>query len=189
MVPSNYDGPSNGDYVSYVEKLMRASPDYRRTLRSIDGAVQSAVSTPGVQADSPVAQLRDKLQKARELVEQQVDQQAARKKAAMLSPSASPAQRAAQTAQTAQTGQSAGSARAVSRQEAQQRFRAIEQEIESQKAKASADKSTPLISPFSVVMIVAGIVISQFASGFGTMLVIMGGLSLVGGVVNKLKGK
>ena len=186
MVPANYDGPSNGDYVSYVEKLMRASPEYRRTLRSIDGAVQSAVSTPGVQADSPVAQLRDKLQKARELVEQQVDQQAARKKAAMLSPAASPAQRAAQTAQT---GQSAGSARAVSRQEAQQRFRAIEQEIESQKAKASADKSTPLISPFSVVMIVAGIVISQFASGFGTMLVIMGGLSLVGGVVNKLKGK
>ena len=38
-------------------------------------------------------------------------------------------------------------------------------------------------------MIVAGIVISQFSSGFGAMLSIMGTLSLIGGVVNKLKGK
>ena len=178
MVPSNYDGPSNGDYVAYVDKLLRASPDFRRTQRSIAGAVQSAVATPGAQADSPVSQLRDKLQKARELVEQQASQQAARKQATTLQPAVSPA------AQAPGTGR-----RAASKQEAQQRFRAIEQEIESQKAKASADKSTPFISPFSVVMIVAGIVISQFASGFGTMLVIMGGLSLVGGVVNKLKGK
>ena len=175
MIPSNYDGPSNGDYAAYVDKLMRASPDFRRAQRSIAGAIESSVSMPGVQADSPVALLREKLQQARDMVEQQAEQQATRKKGAMLQPATNPAAQ--------------GNKRAASRQEAQQRFRAIEQEIETQKARASAEKSTPWFSPFPVVMIVAGIVISQFSSGFGAMLSIMGTLSLIGGVVNKLKGK
>ena len=76
MIPSNYDGPSNGDYAAYVDKLMRASPDFRRAQRSIAGAIESSVSMPGVQADSPVALLREKLQQARDMVEQQAEQQA-----------------------------------------------------------------------------------------------------------------
>lgn len=175
MIPSTYDGPSNGDYVAYVDKLLRASPDFRRTQSSIAGAVQSATSTPGAQADSPMGQLREKLQKARELAEQ-----AERKNMKAATPSRA-AQR--QPASISSTGQ------APSKEEAKQRFRAMEREIEEQKARANTRKSTPWISPFSVVMIVAGVVISQFVSGFGTMLAIMGLLSLVGGVANKLKGK
>ncbi|MDR2296822.1 MAG: hypothetical protein LBE30_00550 [Comamonas sp.] len=174
MIPSTYDGPSNGDYVAYVDKLLRASPDFRRTQSSIAGAVQSAISTPGAQADSPVGQLREKLQKARELAEQ-----AERKNTKATVPN-----RAAQRQTTSiSTGQ------ATSKEEAKQRFRAMEREIEAQKVRADTRKSTPWISPFSVVMIVAGVVISQFASGFGMMLAIMGLLSLVSGVTNKLKGK
>ena len=62
MIPSSYEGPRNGDYVAYVDQLLRASPEYRRTQRSIAGAMQSAVITPGGQASSPMSQLRVTLQ-------------------------------------------------------------------------------------------------------------------------------
>ena len=73
MIPSSYEGPRNGDYVAYVDQLLRASPEYRRTQRSIAGAMHSAVITPGGQASSPMSQLRDTLQKARDMAEQQVE--------------------------------------------------------------------------------------------------------------------
>ena len=75
----------------------------------------------------------------------------------------------------------------MSRAQARERFNAIEQEIEVQKAKASAGNAKPWISPFSIVLIVAGVVISEMAPGFGTVLSVMGLMSLVGGVIKKLK--
>jgi hypothetical protein len=106
---SSYEGPRNGDYVAYVDQLMRASPEYRRTLRSIDGAIQTAVVTPGSQAASPMSQLRNTLQKARDMAEQAQQVPGARTTAA-----AQPAQRTA-AARRPNT--------AVTKQEAQQRFR------------------------------------------------------------------
>ena len=169
---SSYEGPRNGDYVAYVDQLMRASPEYRRTLRSIDGAIQTAVVTPGSQAASPMSQLRSTLQKARDMAEQAQQVPGARTTAA-----AQPAQRTA-AARRPNT--------AVTKQEAQQRFRAMEREIEGQKAQ---NGRKPWVSPGSLALIVGGMILSQFIQGFGVLLALMGLMSLVGGVLKRLQGR
>lgn len=177
MIPSTYDGPRNGDYVSYVDKLMRANPDFRRTQHTIAGAIQSASATPGVQSESPMAQLRNKLQQAKDMAEQ-----AERKRTgATLKP--------AQT-RAAQRAVSAGRpTQAPTVEEAKQRFRAIEREIENQKSQAASGKTRPWVSPFSLVLIVGGVIFSQFVPGFGAVLSLMGFMSLIGGALSKIKGK
>lgn len=172
MNPSSYEGPRNGDYVAYVHQLMRASPEYRRTLRSIDGAIQTAVVTPGSQAASPMSQLRNTLQKARDMAEQAQQVPGARTTAA-----AQPAPRTA-AARRPNT--------AVTKQEAQQRFRAMEREIEGQKAQ---NGRKPWVSPGSLALIVGGVILSQFIQGFGVLLALMGLMSLVGGVLKRLQGR
>ena len=169
---SSYEGPRNGDYVAYVDQLMRASPEYRRTLRSIDGAIQTAVVTPGSQAASPMSQLRNTLQKARDMAEQAQQVPVARTTVA-----AQPAQRTA-AARRPNT--------AVTKQEAQQRFRAMEREIEGQKAQ---NGRKPWVSPGSLALIVGGVILSQFIQGFGVLLALMGLMSLVGGVLKRLQGR
>ncbi|NIF83827.1 hypothetical protein F3J24_09995 [Comamonas sp. Tr-654] len=164
---SSYEGPRNGDYVAYVDQLMRASPEYRRTLRSIDGAIQTAVVTPGSQAASPMSQLRSTLQKARDMAEQAQQVPGARTTAA-----GQAAQRRPNTA--------------VTKQEAQQRFKAMERQIEGQKAQ---NGRKPWVSPGSLALIVGGVILSQFIQGFGVLLAIMGLMSLVGGVLKRLQGR
>ncbi|MEG0938159.1 MAG: hypothetical protein RSE32_05310 [Comamonas sp.] len=173
MTPSSYEGPRNGDYVAYVDQLLRASPEYRRTQRSIAGAMHSAVITPGGQASSPMSQLRDTLQKARDMAEQQVERKPVIQKTVASRTAAAHPVRGGKT---------------VSKEEAQQRFKALERDIETQKAQAATQKK-PWISPFSLVMIVGGTIIAQFVPGFGAILSIMGLMTLVGGVLNRLKGK
>lgn len=175
MNPSSYEGPRNGDYVAYVDQLMRASPEYRRTLRSIDGAIQTAVVTPGSQAASPMSQLRNTLQKARDMAEQAQQMPGARTTAA-----AQPAQRTA-AARRPNT--------AVTKQEAQQRFKAMEREIEGQKAQNAQNARKPWVSPGSLALIVGGVILSQFIQGFGVLLALMGLMSLVGGVLKRLQGR
>ena len=172
MNPSSYEGPRNGDYVAYVDQLMRASPEYRRTLRSIDGAIQTAVVTPGSQAASPMSQLRSTLQKARDMAEQAQQVQGARTTAAGQAAQRTAAARRHNTA--------------VTKQEAQQRFKAMEREIEGQKAQ---NGRKPWVSPGSLALIVGGMILSQFIQGFGVLLAIMGLMSLVGGVLKRLQGR
>lgn len=169
---SSYEGPRNGDYVAYVDQLMRASPEYRRTLRSIDGAIQTAVVTPGSQAASPMSQLRSTLQKARDMAEQAQQVQGARTTAAGQAAQRTAAARRPNTA--------------VTKQEAQQRFKAMEREIEGQKAQ---NGRKPWVSPGSLALIVGGVILSQFIQGFGVLLAIMGLMSLVGGVLKRLQGR
>ena len=169
---SRYEGPRNGDYVAYVDQLMRASPEYRRTLRSIDGAIQTAVVTPGSQAASPMSQLRSTLQKARDMAEQAQQVQGARTTAAGQAAQRTAAARRPNTA--------------VTKQEAQQRFKAMEREIEGQKAQ---NGRKPWVSPGSLALIVGGMILSQFIQGFGVLLAIMGLMSLVGGVLKRLQGR
>ena len=169
---SSYEGPRNGDYVAYVDQLMRASPEYRRTLRSIDGAIQTAVVTPGSQAASPMSQLRSTLQKARDMAEQAQQVQGARTTAAGQAAQRTAAARRPNTA--------------VTKQEAQQRFRAMEREIEGQKAQ---NGRKPWVSPGSLALIVGGVILSQFIQGFGVLLALMGLMSLVGGVLKRLQGR
>lgn len=169
---SSYEGPRNGDYVAYVDQLMRASPEYRRTLRSIDGAIQTAVVTPGSQAASPMSQLRSTLQKARDMAEQAQQVQGARTTAAGQAAQRTAAARRPNTA--------------VTKQEAQQRFKAMEREIEGQKAQ---NGRKPWVSPGSLALIVGGMILSPFVQGFGVLLSIMGLMSLVGGVLKRLQGR
>ena len=169
---SSYEGPRNGDYVAYVDQLMRSSPEYRRTLRSIDGAIQTAVVTPGSQAASPMSQLRSTLQKARDMAEQAQQVQGARTTAAGQAAQRTAAARRPNTA--------------VTKQEAQQRFKAMEREIEGQKAQ---NGRKPWVSPGSLALIVGGMILSQFIQGFGVLLAIMGLMSLVGGVLKRLQGR
>ncbi|MEB5965411.1 hypothetical protein [Comamonas testosteroni] len=169
---SSYEGPRNGDYVAYVDQLMRASPEYRRTLRSIDGAIQTAVVTPGSQGASPMSQLRNDLQKARDMAEQAQQMQGARSTAggrAVQRPAAARRQDAA-----------------VTKQEAQQRFKTMEREIEAQKAGTGRK---PWVSPGSLALIVGGVILSQFIQGFGVLLALMGLMSAVGGVLRRLQGR
>ena len=70
--------------------------------------------------------------------------------------------------------------------EAQQRFRAMEREIEGQKAQ---NGRKPWVSPGSLALIVGGVILSQFIQGFGVLLAIMGLMSLVGGVLKRLQGR
>ena len=156
MIPASYEGPSNGDYVAYVDKLLRTN----------------AVETPGDQAASPAALLREKLQKIREAAEQAQRAGAARKG----------------SAQTVVGTQAAQTAQGRSKAEAKRRYQEIEREIDAKKAEATP-KSRPWIQPFSIFLGVVGIVVSQFSPSFGTLLSLMAFLSLISNALAKIKGK
>ena len=69
MSTSNYEGPRGGDYVRYVESLLRASPLYRSGASGLnDGTSRSdftdAASTPGAQPASALARMRERAQEA-----------------------------------------------------------------------------------------------------------------------------
>lgn len=168
---SSYEGPRDGDYVAYVDQLMRASPEFRRTQRSIAGAIQSAVITPGSQVGSPMNQLRSSLQKARAMAEEMAEQVQPQTASAPTTVGRRPAQRQGQ---------------AMTKEEAKQRFKAMERDIESKKGQAT---SKPWVAPGSIVLIVGGVILAQFVGGFGVMLAIMGLMSAVGGALKRLQGK
>lgn len=168
---SSYEGPRDGDYVAYVDQLMRASPEFRRTQRSIAGAIQSAVITPGSQVGSPMNQLRSSLQKAREMAQEMAEQ-------------VQPQTASAPTTVGRRTVQRQG--QAMTKEEAKQRFKAMERDIEGKKGQAA---SKPWVAPGSIVLIVVGVILAQFVGGFGVMLAIMGLMSAVGGALKRLQGK
>ena len=62
MNPTTYDGPRDGDYVTYVERLARASPEYRALERRIAEATGQQRALPGGQT---LDRLRDTLEQAR----------------------------------------------------------------------------------------------------------------------------
>lgn len=68
MSTSNYEGPRSGDYVRYVDDLLRASPLYRGSAQSLirDGRTDftDAASTPGEQSFSVLARVREQAQAA-----------------------------------------------------------------------------------------------------------------------------
>lgn len=171
MIPASYEGPSNGDYVAYVDKLLRTNPEFVRTQRAIASAINDAGETPGGQADSPASLWREKLQKIREAAEQAQRGGAAR-----------PAART----HSVQTG--AQTAQGRSKADAKRRFQEIDRDIETKKAQATP-KSRPWIQPFSIFLGVVGIVVSQFSPSFGSMLSLMAFLSLISNVLAKIRGK
>ncbi|MFD2753090.1 hypothetical protein [Comamonas terrae] len=179
-----YEGPRNGDYVAYVDKLLRASPEFRRTSHSIASAVMQASATPGSQSESPLAQMREKLQQAREAAQPlqpaQPDQ-ARRLGAAGAVASAARARPAAQ-------GADRNSAARLSKAEARRRFQEIEREIDSRKAQA-APRRRPWVSPFVLFMVVAGAMLTRVSPALGTAVSLMAWFSLLGNLIAKLRGR
>lgn len=179
-----YEGPRNGDYVAYVDKLLRASPEFRRTSHSIAGAVMQASATPGSQSESPLAQMREKLQQAREaarpLQPAQPDR-ARREGAAGAVASAARARPAAQ-------GADRNSAARLSKAEARRRFQEIEREIDSRKAQA-APRRRPWVSPFVLFIVVAGAMLTRVSPALGTAVSLMAWFSLLGNLIAKLRGR
>lgn len=179
-----YEGPRNGDYVAYVDKLLRANPEFRRTSHSIASAVMQASATPGSQSESPLAQMREKLQQAREAAQPlqpaQPDQ-ARRVGAAGAVASAARARPAAQ-------GADRNSAARLSKAEARRRFQEIEREIDSRKAQA-APRRRPWVSPFVLFMVVAGAMLTRVSPALGTAVSLMAWFSLLGNLIAKLRGR
>lgn len=198
MSSTSYEGPSNGDYVAYVDKLLRASPDFRSVHMSVTGAFIQAGNTPGMQSDSPLARMREKVQQARDTAlaaqkykavttipaaSQQARTAQAQSRAAtiQLNSAATPTRHAASMNTTTNAGRS--------KADAKRRFEEIEREIEGKKAEAATTKTRPWITPFMVIMIVAGAVMTQFAPSVGAVISLMGWISLIGNVLSKVKGK
>lgn len=70
MSQNTYEGPRHGDYVRYVDDLLRASPLYRSAAKGwmVQGRSDftDAVATPGAQSQSVVERVREQVQAAAE---------------------------------------------------------------------------------------------------------------------------
>lgn len=163
MSTSNYDGPRGGDYVRYVDGLLRASPLYRSALHGLSAGSRSdftdAAATPGAQPASALARVREKAQAA---VQQAQD-----------------AQRAAQS--TVPKGQQPRKARNPRnpRQplEAEQAARrAAQQQAQDQPASAA---SWFRITPGRIVFLVFLAIISMAVPGLGALVLLFGIINAV----------
>lgn len=66
MKNAGYEGPPNGDYVAYVDKLLRSSPEYRRTQQSVGQAVMRAEHSPGSAGETSISELRAKFERVKQ---------------------------------------------------------------------------------------------------------------------------
>ncbi|MEG3000420.1 MAG: hypothetical protein RR855_07710 [Comamonas sp.] len=162
MSTSNYDGPRGGDYVRYVDGLLRASPLYRSAFHGLNASSRSdftdAAATPGAQPASALARVRDKAQAA---VQQAQD-----------------AQRAAQS--TASKGQSrkARNPRNPRQQlEAEQAARRAAQQLSQDKPASAA--SWFRITPGRIVFLVFLAIISMAVPGLGALMLLFGIINAV----------
>lgn len=154
MSTSNYDGPRGGDYVRYVDTLLRASPLYRSAAYGMSGGGRSdftdAASTPGAQPASALERVRERAQAA---VQQ--------------------AQREAQAA-TAKPAANPGQARKVRRPrlelESEQAARRAAQQLAQDKPASAA--SWFRITPGRIVFLVFLAIISMAVPGLGALVLL-----------------
>lgn len=66
MKNAGYEGPPDGDYVAYVDKLLRASPEYRRTQQSVGQAVMRAEHSPGSAGEISISELKAKFERVKQ---------------------------------------------------------------------------------------------------------------------------
>lgn len=155
MSTSNYDGPRGGDYVRYVDTLLRASPLYRSAAYGMSGGGRSdftdAASTPGAQPASALERMRERAQAA---VQQ--------------------AQREAQaaTAKPANSGQPRKARRPRQELESEQAARRAAQQLAQDKPASAA--SWFRITPGRIVFLVFLAIISMAVPGLGALVLLFG---------------
>ena len=160
MSTSNYDGPRGGDYVRYVDTLLRASPLYRSAAYGMSGGGRSdftdAASTPGAQPASALERVRERAQAA----VQQAQREAL---AATAKPAANP-----------------GQARKVRRPrlelESEQAARRAAQQLAQDKPAAA---SWFRITPGRIVFLVFLAIISMAVPGLGALVLLFGIINAV----------
>lgn len=101
MSISSYEGPQGGDYVRYVDQILRSNPLYRASAQALTAGTRSdftgadALQTPGAQPASAMARVRERAQAAvvQAKAQTQREAQAAGRPAQQTVPSSSGAQR------------------------------------------------------------------------------------------------
>lgn len=160
MSTSNYDGPRGGDYVRYVDTLLRASPLYRSAAYGMNGGGRSdftdAASTPGAQPASALERVRERAQAA--------VQQAQRE--------AQPA-----TAKPASPGQPRKVRRPRQELESEQAARRAAQQLAKDKPASAA--SWFRITPGRIVFLVFLAIISMAVPGMGALVLLFGIINAV----------
>lgn len=155
MSTSNYDGPRGGDYVRYVDTLLRASPLYRSAAYGMSGGGRSdftdAASTPGAQPASALEQVRERAQAA--------VQQAQREAQAATAKPANPTQ-ARKVRRPRQELESEQAARRAAQQLAQD--------------KPASAASWFRITPGRIVFLVFLAIISMAVPGLGALVLLFG---------------
>lgn len=150
MSTSNYDGPRGGDYVRYVDTLLRASPLYRSAAYGMSGGGRSdftdAASTPGAQPASALERVRERAQAA--------------------------VQQAQREAQAANSGQSRKARRPRQELEAEQVARRAAQQLAKDKPASAA--SWFRITPGRIVFLVFLAIISMAVPGMGALVLLFG---------------
>lgn len=155
MSTSNYDGPRGGDYVRYVDTLLRASPLYRSAAYGMSGGGRSdftdAASTPGAQPASALNRVRERAQAA--------VQQAQREAQAATAKPANPTQ-ARKVRRPRQELESEQAARRAAQQLAQD--------------KPASTVSWFRITPGRIVFLVFLAIISMAVPGLGALVLLFG---------------
>lgn len=160
MSTSNYDGPRGGDYVRYVDTLLRASPLYRSAAYGMSGGGRSdftdAASTPGAQPASALNRVRERAQAA---VQQ--------------------AQREAQAAaaKPANSAQARKARRPRQELESEQAARRAAQQLAQDKPASAA--SWFRITPGRIVFLVFLAIISMAVPGLGALVLLFGIINAV----------
>lgn len=158
MYTSNYDGPRGGDYVRYVDSLLRASPLYRSAFHGLNAGNRSdftdAGATPGAQPASALARVREKAQAA---VQQAQEAQRAGRPAA----------------QKAQQRKARNPRKQLEAEQAARR--AAQQQAQDKPAAASWFRITPGRIVFLVFLAILGMVVP----GLGALLLLFGIVSAV----------
>ena len=173
MKTGGYEEPPNGDYVAYVDALLRSSPEYRRTQKSLGSAVVRAQHSPGSSGAASLAELRAKFERIK-----QQTQAAQVSLGAQVQEAWTDIQAAAQAAQ----GLSPSSTKPSS---AQRRSPAPVPKAPVQGNKPALN-GLPGLGGLGWFLIVAGVVLAQAFLGIGWLLILFGVFSYVVRVLKKM---
>lgn len=166
MQPTTYDGPRHGDYVRYVDELLRTSPLYRSAAQGWMAQGPSdftdVVATPGAQPQSVVERIREQV---REQVRESADKaRAAAQQTARPAAGQRPAGKAARKADRARPAS------------------------EARHAPAAAGKKKSWFSPGQLIWIVIALVLAVVIPGIGPFILLLTIINaLVKGFRNGLK--